>query len=147
MPLPKMTYDRVTALLDRLELEYEVDPNDGEIGLGFENMVVWVNVDDHVTRMSGVWRYATRVPEDAARLLEFVNNSNSSRSIPKIFVRGDGSEENPFGIGLENSVPAAEGLSDEQFEYYFDATMGTFIGVIEELEEQFPDMVTKSEEE
>lgn len=147
MPLPKMTYDRVTALLDRLELEYEIDPNDGEVGIAFLNMIVWVNVDDHVTRTSGVWRGSSQDPQDVARFLEFVNESNSQRSLPKAFVRGEGSEENPFGIGLENSVPAAEGLSDEQFEYYFDATMGTFFAVAEDLEKQFPHLVTWSEEE
>lgn len=147
MPLPKMTYDRVTAVLDRMELKYEVDPNDGEIGLGFDNMFVWINVSDHVLRMTCVWRCMSQDPQDAINLLEFVNDSNSSRSLPKAYVRGDGSEEDPFGIGMENSAPVAEGFTDEQFDYYLDASMGTFIGVIEDLEKQFPHLVTWMDEE
>ncbi|WP_175954144.1 YbjN domain-containing protein [Schaalia sp. Marseille-Q2122] len=147
MPLPSMTYDRVKALLDREGLTYDVDASDGDITFGFINMMVWINLDERTLRSTGAWRGRSTDPRDAEKMIAIAHGINSTQNFPKVYVQGDGSDNEPFSMLMEHSYPVTLGMSDEQLEEYFNASMGMFFSVADACAQELPHLVTWSEEE
>ena len=146
MPLPSVTYDRMRAVLEEEELNYDVQDS-GELVCGFEQLIVWMNIDERTLRTTGAWRGSSTSDEDGAAIRAFCHQVNSNQNFPKTYPQGDGTEDTPYIFIMEHSVPCTQGLSDEQLRDYFRTTMGMFFSTIEDVEKELPHLVTWSEEE
>ena len=56
MSFPKITMDRLESIVKEEDLVYDIDLNDGELGLGFPDMAVWFNISEDVLRTYAYWR-------------------------------------------------------------------------------------------
>lgn len=138
MSIPTVTYERVKAIIDKQELKYIVDENDNEIGIGFEDILVWVNINERVMRMYGVLRGQCTTPAIANELTHYANHLNKTHLLPKVITRGQGNETEPTKLIFESNLPIECGLNDTQLNNFFDMTMGSFFNTIEKVQEAYP---------
>lgn len=147
MPLPQVSYDRIKAVLDAENLNYEMDENDGEIGVSFEDLIVWINCGEKVVRFYAFWRAQIENQQTFEALAQLAHGCNSEMAIPKVVVVGEGTPEAPAKLSMEYSVPTTSGLSDKQLSSHFITAMRSFYQVTGKAEEEFPQLVTWEKEE
>lgn len=147
MSLPQVSYDRIKAMLDEEKLNYEMDKNDGEIGIAFEDLVVWINCTEKVLRFYAFWRAQTEEQKVRNELAELAHSCNSEMSVPKVVLFGEGNTQTPAKLSMEYSVPISTGLTDSQLASHFVVAMRSFYRVIGKAEEKFPELITWEKEE
>lgn len=144
--LPAVTYERLKQAIETAELNYDVDPEDGEIRVGFENCIFFLNLNDFTWRTSMLWRGGATDKETYDALVAWVHASNSQRSFPKVYIVGQGTEEDPGRIAAETNCVIKAGLTDEQLNGNFNNAMGSLFSMLGDLEAEFDQLVNWSEE-
>lgn len=146
MSLPQVSYDRIKAVLDDEELNYQMDENDGEVGVAFEDLIVWINCGENVLRFYAFWRAQIEDQSVMDSLAQLAHSCNSEMPIPKVVVLGEGTTESSGKLSMEYSVPISSGLTDEQLASHFVTAMRSFYHVSEKAEKEFPQLVTWEKE-
>lgn len=146
MTLPAVTYDRLKNVLTDEGLNFDVDSNDGELIIGFPNAVFFMNINEFTWRTTALWRGTTTDLSLRDVFQQFALQTNSSRSFPKVYVGGEGSEDNPIKVAGETNCVIKLGLTDEQLVANFHNAMGSLFAFFSELESEFPQLVTWTEE-
>lgn len=147
MPLPQVSYERIKAMLDSEELKYKTDENDGELGVAFENLIVWIGCDEQVLRFYAFWRAQAEDEANFNGFMELAYSCNSELLVPKVIVMGEGTAEAPAKLSMEYYIPISSGLTDKQLNTHFVTAMRAFTSVAEKAEEEFPQLITWKQEE
>lgn len=153
--LPQVTYDRIKAVIEADELKYVVDENDGEIGIGFDNLLVWIKLDEHVLRLYAIWRGDLVGAEAIEKAKHFCNRINRDLILPKTVVFSGESTNTETSEGavptakfmFEASLPIEKGLTDEQISAQYGIGMRSIMNTVEKVEEEYASLITWSEEE
>lgn len=145
MPFPRITVDRLERIIKQEELVYEVDPNDGEVGLGFQDIAVWFNITEDLVRAYAFWRGELSTAEDVQNAFFVANTLNGKLITPKVLVHSDEEQQHAKFI-FEHTVLNQPGFSDEQLLAYFRTELSTFTRAAEECAQAFPNLVTWSTE-
>ena len=136
MSFPKITMDRLESIVKEEDLVYDIDLNDGELGLGFPDMAVWFNISEDVLRTYAYWRGELTVAEDIRKAYFVANdlvNSNEDSNRAKII--------------FEHSVLNHPGMTDEQLLAQVRMEIGSFVYASEQMKEIFPHVVDWEEEQ
>lgn len=140
-----VTLERLQRLLESEDLAWQRAGDNG-VYVSFTNMTVLLHLSEWTFTIRAYWRGTSTAPTDTTRLIEFANDFNYNRSIPKLFIHGDASEESPLGLVMEYGFPSKYGLSETQLRDTFLTLMGTFMSGMTTVEGRFPELVTWNEE-
>ena len=138
--------DRLESIVKAEDLVYDIDPNDGELGLGFPDMAVWFNVSEDVLRTYAYWRGELTASEDIRKAYFVANDLNGKLLSPKILVNRN-EEGDRAKIIFEHSVLNHPGLTDEQLAAQVRMEIGSFVYASEQMKEIFPQVVDWEDEE
>lgn len=143
MALPEVTMERLEAAVKRAGLNYKIDENDGELGFGFDDLVVWLNLNQQEGwRTYAIWRPEFAGEEVISTVLDAVNQVNATLVIPKSMLRI--SEENGVlnsRVIFENCTPVFFGLSDEQIFAHLQMVVAGFFMAMKQLTDLLPHLV------
>ena len=146
MSFPKITMDRLESIVKEEDLVYDIDLNDGELGLGFPDMAVWFNISEDVLGTYAYWRGELTVAEDIRKAYFVANDLNSKLLSPKILVNSN-EDNNRAKIMFEHSVLNHPGMTDEQLLAQVRMEIGSFVYASEQMKEIFPHVVDWEEEQ
>lgn len=141
----ELTIERLQCLLGAEDLAWQ-SAGDNGVYVAFTNMTVVLHLSEWTLNIGAYWRGTSTEPTDTMKLLEFANDFNYSRSIPKMFIHGDASDEAPLSLVVEYGFPTKYGLSDVQLRETFLTLMSTFITTMGAVEAACPELVTWNEE-
>ncbi|MBV7363272.1 YbjN domain-containing protein [Actinomycetaceae bacterium TAE3-ERU4] len=147
MVLPLVTEERVIKELEREGLKYFKDDSDGEIGIGFEDIIIWVNLSEKVMRLYGFWRGTLTTPEDFERAIYLVTDANSDLVAPKQILIRDEKNDQSGRIMLEISQLIAEGMTDAQLSAHIRRSFTLIFRATETLVKEFPHVIDWEMEE
>lgn len=141
----EVTLERVQGLLNEEGLPWRNAGNSG-MYFSFLNMTVVLRLSERIFTISAHWRGTSTDPADVMRMIEFATDFNYQRSLPKVYVHGDGSSDAPLNLVMEYGFPTKHGLSDAQLSETFGAVMGAVMSGMSEVETTFPELVIWNEE-
>ncbi|VEG28407.1 type III secretion system chaperone family protein [Actinomyces howellii] len=140
---PKVTIARVEAWLKSEDLNYELD-EDGDVLTGFENcMVSIIDRGGDFLSVATTWRGELGEVEEAALRVE-VDEHNHSKYGPRAAVRAT---DDGAVLSADMSVVTTEGMSDAQLADFLGTAFATVLSFYAEVEENYPALVTWTEED
>ena len=145
MGLPAVTLQRVENVLKKEELEYSVENH--EVLTGFVNAIFGYRIIEELELLyiSGIWRAETTDAALSQRLLQLVREKNADIYMPKLIASAD--DAGVSRIAFEYSIPIGGGMTDEQLHEVIVALFATTLGVFNDIEGEFPQLVTWNTEE
>lgn len=146
MALEDFTSKRLQSFLEHKGLHFEV-LEDGDILVGFENGLFFHSIrkQPRVWAIRSTWR--GDIPEsDIEQARHAVNTWNQDAPFPKLFLSKD-DDEDVWQINGEIHFVADEGLSDDQLAFNHSVALSTSFEMFEYFEQEFPHLVTWTEED
>lgn len=140
---PPITIERLEALVKAEGLKYIIG-DDGELGIGFDELSIWFNCSDKWFRPYAYWRYRPTTKEQLDKAVTTANELNRSLLMPKVIVP-QSTETVNVPIVLEAALPAEVGYSDDQMAATFQAVMSSFFNAAAALKEKLPELTPKEE--
>lgn len=138
MTLAPFTQARLTNFLTTSEeLNFSID-DDGEIGIPFDDLIVWVALHKDLINIRCNIRNFARI-EDLPKVKELCNTCNAERTGPKAYwsVVQDDSGSQVVSVIAESTTVMSE-WSDEQLKNFFHVSMGQLISYATHMVEELP---------
>ncbi|OKL50344.1 YbjN domain-containing protein [Boudabousia marimammalium] len=147
MTLAPLTQERLTNFLTTSEeLRFAID-DDGEIGIPFDEVIVWITLKEQLMNLRGNIRGDAKL-EDLPRVVELVETCNRERTGPKAYwaVGEDEDGNQVVHLAAECTMALTE-WTDEQLKNFFHVSMGQLISYAQHLTEELPYLVEKEEDQ
>ncbi|MBI8999417.1 YbjN domain-containing protein [Corynebacterium sp. CCM 9185] len=141
MALPMVTHARVESFLRSEELNFDRD-EDGDIVVGFQDIIFFITIEDNLLRVAGWWRGELTDDDAVERAVTAANMLNRDLVIPKTVVAGNGPN-----VIFENALQTSEGLTDDQLNAYLVGSLQSSFHAASKLAEDLPDLLPATEEE
>ena len=133
-----MTRERIAQSLRRRGYRFLVDESGDICGLWAYRFFSFYIVRGQMLQVRGRWPRQASI-ERLWEILAFTNAWNSSRHLPKCYVRVH--DDGRVHVLTEVCIPVTSGLSDSQIDHHLAVGLASGAAVFDELDHLFPDPV------
>jgi len=139
--------ERITAALDRRDWHYDVD-EDGDINGNWDGHIFYfLRLGEHEEIFMVRGRWEARLPlgmDD--KVLPVLNTWHREKLFPKALLV-DFTEDGNSRVFTEVTLDCEHGVTDEQLLLHIDAGINTALSLFKVLNENFPGLQAKSDDE